>query len=35
MNNNLYSHLYLRLKNTHTSKKSSKFANVMMEKPSI
>ena len=33
MNNCLYSHLYLHLKNIFILKKSSKFANLFMEKP--
>ena len=34
MNNCLYSHIYLRLKKIFTFKKSSAFANLLMEKPS-
>ena len=33
MNNCLYSHLSLQLKNIFTFKKSSAFANLLMEKP--
>ena len=33
MNNRLYSHLHLHLKNVFTFKKSSTFANLLMEKP--
>ena len=33
MNNRLYSHLYLHSKNKFTLKKSSTFANLLMEKP--
>ena len=33
MNNRLYSHLYLHLENIFTLKKSSAFANLLMEKP--
>ena len=33
MNNNLYSHLYLHLKNIFTLKKSSTSVNLLMEKP--
>ena len=33
MNNRLYSHLYLHLKNTFTLSKSSTFADLLMEKP--
>ena len=33
MNNPLYSHLYLHLKNIYTLQKSSTFANLLMEKP--
>ena len=33
MNNRLYSHLYLHLKSIFTWKKSSTFANLLMEKP--
>ena len=33
MNNRLYSHLFLHLKNIFTLKKSSTFANLLMEKP--
>ena len=32
MNNRLYSHLYLLLKNEFTFKKSSTFANLLMER---
>ena len=32
MNNRLYSHLYLHLKNIFTLKQSSAFANLLMEK---
>ena len=35
MKNCLYSHLYLQLKNIFTLKKSSTFANLLMEKPGI
>ena len=34
MINRLYSHLYLPFKNRFTWKKSSTFANLLMEKPS-
>ena len=34
MNNRLSSHLYLHLKNIFTSRKTSEFANLLMEKPS-
>ena len=33
MNNRLYSHVYLHLKNIFTLKKLSTFANIMIEKP--
>ena len=33
MNNYLYSHLHLHLKNIFALKKSSTFANLLMEKP--
>ena len=33
MNNRLYPHLYLHLKNIFTLKKSSTLANPLMEKP--
>ena len=33
MKNGLYSHLYLQLKNISTFKKSSTFANLLMETP--
>ena len=33
MNNRLYSHLYLKLKNIFTLKNSSTYANLLMEKP--
>ena len=33
MNKRLYSHLYLHLKNKYTLKKSSTFANLLIEKP--
>ena len=33
MKNFLYSHLYLQLKNIFTLKKSSTFADVLLEKP--
>ena len=33
MNNRLYSHLYLHLKNIFILKKRSTFANFLMEKP--
>ena len=35
MKNCLYLHLYLQLKNIFTLKKSSTFANLLMEKPGI
>ena len=34
MNDRLYSHLYLYLKENIHTKKSSTFANLLMEKPS-
>ena len=34
MNNRLYSHIYLNLKNTYTLKISSTLAKLLMEKPS-
>ena len=33
MNNRLYSHLHLQLKNIFKSKKFPRFANLLMEKP--
>ena len=35
MNNRLYSHLYLHLKNEFTFKKSSTFANLLMRDEAI
>ena len=34
MNNRLYSHLYLHLKNIFTLRKFSTFANLLRKKPS-